>query len=266
MSGWEMLGPAALHPDPKKIKGGTPTLTPDDVRLALGGLSEKPFLFGMAAFLGHRGSMDRVEELLGYEVVALAEQEGWGRGRDRNGRRTGELTGEDIHLLQRMTSLLLFEIISARSRHDTYAHEAALPSGSATVLCPSCKGRGDISIATPASDVRDLIALVGEAVEHFRNAVRRGLVSDQLEVLRDRRRAAQRSLSAALMWPAQIDCRLCGGRGRFLLTASRRAQMLGVARRTWYLRWEERYALALVIPQRWEAIAVGHVRRKLSYE
>lgn len=241
---WPLLGPAAVHPNPNKIRGGLPEITPEDVRLALGGLGQLPFLFGMAAFLGHRGSMEAVEVALEHALMDLAGARRWGAGRDAKGRATGELTREDVHTLERMAHLMLFEVISARSRHDTYAHEQALPTGAAAVLCPACHGRGDRARAATAQELGELHLVLEEAVRMSREGVRR-------------------ALTAARAWPITETCQLCHGRGRFLLTERRRALMVGVSRPTWYHRWQARYAEGLAIPQRWEAIAIGHVRRKL---
>lgn len=256
---WEMLGPAAIHPDPNKIRGGAPTITPDDVRLALGGLSERPLLFGMAAFLGHRGSMDRIEQLLTWDALRHAQEHGWGSGKDRDGKLTGEMTAEDIRRFEILASLLLFEVISARSRHETYAHEEQLPAGSAAVQCPACRGRGFVSRMATDQELNDAERAQAEAYIEFQNQT----------IARWRCAAAAQWHAATrlryLLATHSIDeqCGLCRGRGRFLLANPKRAMMLGVSLRTWERRWNGRYAELMEIPRQWEAIAIGHVRKRL---
>lgn len=260
---WEMLGPAAIHPDPNKIRGGMPALTADDVRLALAGLGERPFLFGMAAFLGHRGSMDRIEQMLIWDISDLACANHWGTGKGRDGKPNGELTSTDLARLQTLANLILFEVISARSRHETYAHEQELPSGSAAVLCPACCGRGMVSrIPTDADrDAEELAA--GEALANLRAAAQLGEDVKVRNALSAEWHAARR-LRYSMTRAVDDECSLCRGRGRFLLTNEKRASMLGVSLRTWERHWIGRYSEALLIPQRWEAIAIGHVRKRLQ--
>jgi hypothetical protein len=263
---WEMLGPAAIHPDPLKIRGGRPIITADDVRLALGGLSERPFLFGMAAFLGHRGSLDRIEQLLVWDVIDRACDEHWGSGKDREGKSTGEMTSEDIRHFHTLCSLMLFEVISARSRHDTYAHEEALPAGSASVLCPECRGRGFVSRMATLEEkwASENAAVDVHALYH--DAVKTGATQSVRNALAAQRNAAERLHYQLVSRSIDSQCELCSGRGRFLLANPKRAMMLGVSLRTWERRWNGRYAELMEIPREWEAIAIGHVRKKLRLD
>lgn len=111
-------------------EGGGSRLTSDDVRHALGGLPPKPFRFGMAAFLGDAQSLRMVETFLVTEIRWHADAGGWLENRSQ------------AETIERLASLMIFEAISARSRHETYSHEDGLPEGSAAVRCPQCLGRG----------------------------------------------------------------------------------------------------------------------------
>ena len=79
------------------------------------------------------------------------------------------------------------------------------------------------------------------------------------EALLERARLAEAKAMA-------VDCDLCFKTGRYVFSESSRARAAGIPRRTWTRTWCDRYAEGLEIPRRWEAIAVGHVRRRLKLD
>ncbi|HRC61689.1 MAG TPA: hypothetical protein PLX85_00520 [Dehalococcoidia bacterium] len=234
-------------------EGGGGSLTAEDVRHALGGLAPKPFRFGMSAFLGDAQSLRLLEGFLIEELRWKAEAGEWLRKR------------EDVERIERMASLMLFEVISARSRHDTFAHQERLPEGSAAVLCPKCNGRGAFG------DSRAV-----EKWRRYRRMVRRARLRNPFPKPEDQDpRSAwtkRRTLHDALIAKSRVEearaaaqlCEVCSGTGRFIFTETHRARAVAVSRRTWYRDWAGRYTELIEIPRRWEAIAVAHVRRKLA--
>jgi hypothetical protein len=60
--------------------------------------------------------------------------------------------------------------------------------------------------------------------------------------------------------PAEVDCRLCRSRGRYLLTDKSRAQALEMSGATWRRRWRDRHELAMDLPRKWERRAISHVK------
>lgn len=234
-------------------EGGGALLTADDVRHALGGLAPRPFRFGMAAFLGDGQSLRIVEGFLVQELRWSADAGGWIE------------TEADAHRVERLASLMLFEVISARSRHETWAHEERLPEGSAAVKCPQCNGLGHYRDAWDVAKWSRYQRWVRRA--RLRNPHERPDKQDPKSEW-----AKRRALHDALIAEAQLEeadaaarpCELCGGTGRYLFTVTERARAIGVSRRTWYRHWDDRYAEAIEIPRRWEASAVSHVRRRLS--
>lgn len=125
-----MLSARSLHPDPDQVKGGIPAITPEMVKAALQGLARRPFLFGMAAILGCQRSLLELERVFEADILDVAEHEDWLH------------RPSDKATVQRLAELIIFEASKARSRHETYAHEGKLPQGSATILCPPCRGKG----------------------------------------------------------------------------------------------------------------------------
>lgn len=121
-------------------EGGGAMLTPEDVKHALGGLREAPYRFGMAAFLGDAHSLRLTENHLVTEIRWHAEAGGWLTSRSQ------------VETVERMASVMLFEVISAMSRHETFAHQKGLPEGSAAVRCPQCLGKTEyVPISEAAS-------------------------------------------------------------------------------------------------------------------
>ncbi len=268
MSFWEMLLPAAMHPDPYKIRGGIPSITPNDVRAALGGLGERPFLFGMAAFLGHTASMVRLEQLMELDILDMAEAGAWGTTRAGGGDNsvTGELTRKERDIVQRLGAMALYEAVYARSRHDTYAHEAELPARSVATLCPECNGRGDTpgSITRAGYKVSTLQRHIDQTHELLWSQTGGPAVERDLRTAKALLAEAAANLMDLSALHPGAACGLCEGTGRFVLTDEFRAEAIGISRRGWFRKWDERYAEVMLIPQDWEAIAVGHVRKKLS--
>ena len=84
----------------------------------------------MAAFLGDAASFRRIETFLVTEIRWHAEAGGWLENRSQ------------ATTIERLASVMIFEVISARSRHETFSHQEGLPDGSAAVRCPQCLGKG----------------------------------------------------------------------------------------------------------------------------
>lgn len=233
-------------------EGGGAQITPEDVKHALGGLKERPYRFGMAAFLDDAQSLRLIEGYLVEELRWLADAGEWIQTRD------------DLQRLEAIAGLMLFEVMAARSRHETFAHEDRLPAGSATVRCPKCNGQGKYV------DTRAL-----KKWRRYRRIVLRARLEEPgvpdadgrpvkpswhvHEALLERARLAEAKAMA-------VDCDLCFKTGRYVFSESSRARAAGIPRRTWTRTWCDRYAEGLEIPRRWEAIAVGHVRRRLKLD
>jgi len=122
--------PRPLAPKPRNDARGHPTLTQADIMAALGGLPAEPFAFGMAAFLGDMRSLRFLERRLQATIAYTAEAEGWVTRRAHR------------VVIAQMSELLLFEVITARSRNETYPGEKAPQANSARIRCPQCLGKG----------------------------------------------------------------------------------------------------------------------------
>lgn len=129
MTLWSLLGPAAIHPDPTRVTGGRPSITADDVRIALSGLRERPFLFGMAAFLGCQRSFRDLVRLFDDDLLQHAVAGEWIN------------RAEDRAIVARLAEWILIECINSRSRHETYTPDERLPQGSVVMRCPQCHGK-----------------------------------------------------------------------------------------------------------------------------
>lgn len=233
-------------------EGGGARITPEDVKAALGGLADQPFQFGMAAFLDDARSKRLVEGYLVQELEWMAQAGGWLQSR------------QDFERLERVASLLVFEAISARSRHETYGDEEKLPEGSAAIRCPRCKGHGVYD------DLREL----KKWRRYSRIIMRARLAEERVRTAGGGLRKPSWHLHEALLEKARlgtaaalsIECDWCENSGRLLITETLRAKRCGIPRPTWYRTWQARYAEAMAIPLRWENTAVHHVRRKLRLD
>lgn len=243
--------PKGLPPKPRDDARGMPSVTQADVKAALGGLKSEPFWFGMAAFLGDAKSLTRIENALHQSLCLHADAGGW-------------ITKREHHVtLSRMSELMLFEVISARSRNDTYPGEKPPPPGSARVLCPECRGKGGVSSGAIHGRLTKR-----DRVRKIRVAYAKRFPSTVLTDKRKKRASQMLSelnaaISADISHPL-TPCLLCGGAGTFLLTDLRRAQALGVNPTSWHRTWSSRYAQMIVTPQEWEERAIRHVRWKLT--
>lgn len=255
MSHWLMLTAKGQHPDPNRLPGGKPEITSGEVLASMFGMLEEHFRFGMVAFLDHRASLGVLEDHLYCEASEMAWRFAWAGARPDGSPKP--LPGEEADKLRGLVRLALFEAVSARGQHETYAHETRLSPHVRTVRCPQCRGRG-------------LVA--GRACESLRDQLRQEAHELMLKRAPDedsRRRkavalAAIRSEIQEAHRPAEEDCSLCRGRGRYLLTDQARAESIGVSDRTWRRVWRDRYALVLSEAQRWERLAMAHVRRRLG--
>lgn len=254
--------PKALPPKPRDDAHGLPVVTQADVKAALGGLKDRPFLFGMAAFLGDIAALVRLESLLHSDILNHASAGEW----IEDDRDTVEIS--------RISELMLFEVISARSRNDQLPGDDVAQRGSVRVMCPQCRGKGFV---TPARDetLREHVeAERDDAAEEYWNAYyearpyREG--EEQVKGFRKARGARYRRAMKALaalpaVWRTRIRCcDLCRGVGTFLLTEVYRAQAIGVNERAWYRKWKGRYAELIEIPMGWEHRALSHVRWRLA--
>ena len=195
---WPMLNPRSLSDFGNRTAAATgPHLTPEDIKLALGGLAPAPYLFGMAAFLRDEQSRRRLEGHMLLELRWMADAGDW------------ITKAVHVEILDRMAQLVVWESTVAQSRNETLPGELPLPQGSAAVLCPACNGRAE-----------------------------RGT--------------------------GRFGCKVCDGSRRFILTDPRRAAAIGLHGSNWRRTWRERYAEAMEHPRRWEAVALAHVRRKIS--
>lgn len=122
--------PGLVPPKPRDDAHASPVLTQADVKVALGGLPDRPFHFGMAAFLGDTTSRRRVEAYLHADMLEHAEAGDWIRSE------------RDSMTVSRLSDLMLFEVLAARSRNEDAAGQDKDPQGSARVRCPECNGRG----------------------------------------------------------------------------------------------------------------------------
>lgn len=246
--------PGLLPPKPRDDARGHPTLTPDDVKWALGGLRAEPFHFGMAAFLGDMRALGRVELALHRELELQAEANEWVTRREHR------------LVLSRMAELMLYEVISARSKNDVYPGETPAPPGSVRVLCPKCLGKGGAGPAAYFGRLsrRDRLRRVREAYrQEFPEQTTRQERRQRMDrMLRELNAAIARDDESALE-PGE-PCDLCEASGTFLMTDVRRAQALGVHASNWHRTWSARYAENLLIPQEWEDRAIRHVRRRLA--
>lgn len=213
------------------IRSSKPALTAEDVKHALGGLRDAPFLFGMAAFLGDPRSTHRLEAILVDHLVLVSDAEGWCTKR------------QHFEVVQRMGALMLFEVLAARSRAEALPGDAdARQRNVAHVRCPACIGKGTAQPCTSCAGA-------GRVVDDERrgNAVRF--------------MACDHCRGTGL---ATARCSLCGGAGRFTINDARRAQAVQVHKANWMRTWAGRYAEHIELPRRWEHAAVSHVRRRLQ--
>ena len=61
-----------------------------------------------------------------------------------------------------------------------------------------------------------------------------------------------------------VACRYCDGTGRYRFTDKRCYTLLGIDRKSWERIWRDRYsAHILTIPDRWESIGLGGMRKRL---
>lgn len=243
--------PPLLPPKPRDDAHGHPVLTQEDVKVALGGLADAPFRFGMAAFLGDMSSLEWLEHELQWRLMAEAEAGGWIT------RREHRVT------LARMSELLLFEVIVARSRNDAYPGKKPDPAGSARVLCPKCLGKGRMSHGKGYLKLRQLRRLRRIQKARRTDSHTRTYPEGHGKRLDRMTGEVTIALTRADRTPLEA-CDICEGDGTFLLTDVRRARALDVHPSTWHRIWGPRYAESILIPQRWEEEAVRHVRRRLA--
>lgn len=240
---WSWLNPrTTLQLGRDWIRSTHPTLTSEDVKHALGGLSEKPFLFGMAAFLGDPKSLHALECHLIADLMLAADAGEWIRRR------------EHFEIVQRMGALMLFEVIAARARAEGLPGEenGRQLRNVAHVLCPACLGKGTLAP----------VCLQCEGLRFERSGVLNPNGSPIFKRDGSGKRVACEGCCG--LGVTGDRCGFCGGTRRFALTDRRRAEACGLATYQWSRLWSDRYAGHIDTPMRWEFAAIGHVKRRLS--
>lgn len=250
MSYWQILSAKSRHPDPEAIRGGLPVVTEDMVKAAMFGLDDPAFFMGMVVFLDHRESLPLVEGFLRDYALAFARRNAWA-GRDEDGSAL-PLPPETLQRLDAAVSLGLYEAVSARSQHETYAHETKIEPHVRTVRCPECKGRGLVAGPSTCDELKAELRREAQDLLSSRHRGRRAALASVREDLRQAHR------------PSEVGCPTCKSRGRYLLTDRARAVKLHVSDRTWRRTWRDRYQTIVAEAQRWERRAVSHVRRRLG--
>jgi hypothetical protein len=232
-------------------------MSAEDVKHALGGLPSAPFRFGMVAFLGDLQSLSPLERHVEDEVDRMAERGRWRIDKNHSA----------VVLL--MARLMLWEIISAQSAREVYAHdEHRQTRGEPPVLCPVCLGKGRVWGTTAAAE---RLQELRDRLEQLRLDRERAWCEKTLEGSTARKipdRSEFRELGLAIqVTEGQVArgarCDTCEGTGSFVLTEAKRAAACGVSERQWREHWSERYSGGVWYVRRLEHWAVGHVAARL---
>lgn len=216
------------------VEAGFEAIKPDDVRLAMQGLPERPYWFAMAALLGDGASLKRLYYREHIRITGYAARHGWPE------------PPLGSYLYRRIVSLALYETIAGE-------------------FCHTCNGRG---YTIPRSRARALKRYLRIIEMHMRRHDEAHPAETQ-PCKRKRRLEKCRREKQAMLWAEdhgelRVRCRECRGSGRIRWTEGRRARLAGISRPTWYRQgWCDHYAVYREQVKRLESWAIAHVRRRL---